>query len=534
VSSAVNTTTPDTGSTSKAANPLTRPSPVALEVPVSVTGTRADKAATRELFTEETDTVLLFRDGAVIRLSASVSAGQLLFLTDKRSNAEVVCQVLYARPCNESASYVDLQFTEDKPTFWDVAFPSSAKAAPEFSVKEHVEAEAMTSGDNAKPVEPHKPEEVDQLRKEVEALRKQLFELETKKSAEPAANAEPAPSAIREAPAPLARPEIVPAHEQVAVTPSPSTAPDPYVPLMPAAKDQEKKEAGRAVVSMSLPIRTTAEHQNNKGPNDTVDELLLPKPALDFTQMPPVVPTPPPLGLLRRPVTFDLRIWGLPIVVTLLVAGLVVGVWWFKPWRYLGPRQTADVMAASAARALPAAPKAAAAQGAARMGTEKAAANGGTAKSATESDPATVGEALSAENSADARAATSEARAAEQSTKKSAVKPRTIASLLPTPVADATEASPADATVVPAKLLKAANPVYPPEAMENFITGDVRAEAVVEPDGHVGEVQILSGPKPLRDAAIEALKRYQYSPATQGGKPVRSKVAAVVKFWFDP
>jgi len=76
--------------------------------------------------------------------------------------------------------------------------------------------------------------------------------------------------------------------------------------------------------------------------------------------------------------------------------------------------------------------------------------------------------------------------------------------------------------------------VYPPDAMLNFITGDVRAEALVEADGHVSEVQILAGPKPLREAAVEALKQYQYEPATQGGKPVACKVIVTVKFWFDP
>jgi TonB family protein len=70
--------------------------------------------------------------------------------------------------------------------------------------------------------------------------------------------------------------------------------------------------------------------------------------------------------------------------------------------------------------------------------------------------------------------------------------------------------------------------------MLNFITGDVRAEAVVEANGRVDKVNILSGPKPLRDAAVEALKQYEYEPATQGGKPVPSRVTVTVKFWFDP
>lgn len=88
--------------------------------------------------------------------------------------------------------------------------------------------------------------------------------------------------------------------------------------------------------------------------------------------------------------------------------------------------------------------------------------------------------------------------------------------------------------MLPAKLLKAVNPVYPPEAMRKYITGDVKAEVVVKPSGSVGEVKVISGPQALRAAAVEALKQYEFTPATQGGKPVASTATEVVKFWFNP
>jgi len=93
---------------------------------------------------------------------------------------------------------------------------------------------------------------------------------------------------------------------------------------------------------------------------------------------------------------------------------------------------------------------------------------------------------------------------------------------------------PADAPVIPAKLIRSATPVYPPDAMRGYITGDVKAELLVEANGSVGEVKVLSGPSALREAAVEALKKYEYAPATQGGKAVASKTTAVVKFWFNP
>ena len=38
----------------------------------------------------------------------------------------------------------------------------------------------------------------------------------------------------------------------------------------------------------------------------------------------------------------------------------------------------------------------------------------------------------------------------------------------------------------------------------------------------------------VRQAAIDALKQYEYAPATQGGRAVASKVTVTIKFWFDP
>ena len=91
-----------------------------------------------------------------------------------------------------------------------------------------------------------------------------------------------------------------------------------------------------------------------------------------------------------------------------------------------------------------------------------------------------------------------------------------------------------DQPVVPAKLLRAAQPIYPPDAMRNYITGDVRIEAEVDKRGQIGAMKILLGPKQFRQVAMDALKQYEYALATQGGKPVASKVTVTIKFWFDP
>lgn len=102
------------------------------------------------------------------------------------------------------------------------------------------------------------------------------------------------------------------------------------------------------------------------------------------------------------------------------------------------------------------------------------------------------------------------------------------------PVPVAPEVSVSDQPILPAKLLKPVQPIYPPDAMRNYITGDVRIEAEVDKQGHIGAMKVLLGPKQFRQVAMDALKQYEYAPATQGGKPVASKVTVTIKFWFDP
>jgi len=98
----------------------------------------------------------------------------------------------------------------------------------------------------------------------------------------------------------------------------------------------------------------------------------------------------------------------------------------------------------------------------------------------------------------------------------------------------APEAGTGDASVVAPKLIRAVSPVYPVDAMRNYITGDVRVDALVGENGRVKSIEVKFGPKALRPAAVEAMKQYVYEPAKQNGKPVAAHVVTTVKFWFNP
>lgn len=113
------------------AEPSSKPQPVALEVSVTVNGARTlEGSDKREPFSESTKTVLVFGNGAVIRLQSSVAPGQLLFLTNEKSKKEVVCQVVKSKNYRSVSGYVELEFTEPVVGFWGMRFPATAWGRP--------------------------------------------------------------------------------------------------------------------------------------------------------------------------------------------------------------------------------------------------------------------------------------------------------------------------------------------------------------------------------------------------------------------
>jgi TonB family protein len=74
------------------------------------------------------------------------------------------------------------------------------------------------------------------------------------------------------------------------------------------------------------------------------------------------------------------------------------------------------------------------------------------------------------------------------------------------------------------------NPVYPIEAREQDVSGTVWVQALVGEDGKVHDAWVASGPAPLRDAALEAVWQWEFTPAIKGKKPMSVWVFIPVKF----
>jgi TonB family protein len=131
-----------------------RPQPMALEVPVTVNGARAVEGSDkREPFSESTQTVLVFGNGAVIRLASTVAPGQLLFLTNDKTKKEVVCQVVKSKNYRSVSGYVELEFTEAIAGFWGMRFPGERASTPSGAPASTAKVPAPTANNTPRPTE---------------------------------------------------------------------------------------------------------------------------------------------------------------------------------------------------------------------------------------------------------------------------------------------------------------------------------------------------------------------------------------------
>lgn len=81
-----------------------------------------------------------------------------------------------------------------------------------------------------------------------------------------------------------------------------------------------------------------------------------------------------------------------------------------------------------------------------------------------------------------------------------------------------------------AKLISSVAPVYPALAKAQHISGDVTVDALIDANGRVTTMKVISGPTLLHQAAMDALKQWRYQPAILDGKPVPMHLSVTLQF----
>ena len=495
-----------TGSPSASGASSPKHIPVAREVQVIATGARpGDSSQKRELFTEATGTVLISEIGGVIRLSAAVATGQLLYLTNQETQQEVVAQVIQKRSFRPTSCYVELEFTEPAPGFWgppEVLMETTEATAPNTQHAEAAEmvesAEATDEGQSPVKVVPS-AQAVERLKNEVETLRHQVKNLTQAKPGD----GQPAVAGI--------------------VTEE---------KLFSAKADSA---SNRALPKLKLPGDVPAPVQEEA----FSEEDLLPKPALDFSQMPTELNNSSGLGLGMR----GLRI--LKMVLAILV--VAAGVAWFT--NFIPGVPTPQNLFATIKKAIPA--KVLKAEPPSATVPEQKTEIAGSAKSddkpgeAKDGEPSTSSPVDASKNEVkpeEERAHENSSPASAKEKSNASVKTSQIAEEKKGegshPAASFTDVAPKmpqqHGPLIPPKLLQKVRPVAPPEAIRGYVTGNVDLDVLVGETGEVRSAKVLSGADVLRAAAVTAVKQYKYQPASQDGKPVATHTNVTVQFWYEP
>ena len=73
-------------------------------------------------------------------------------------------------------------------------------------------------------------------------------------------------------------------------------------------------------------------------------------------------------------------------------------------------------------------------------------------------------------------------------------------------------------------------PEYPPDAKDQHIQGVVLLRVIIDRQGNVSNIQLISGHPKLAPAAIEAVKQWKYRSYLLNGAPVEIETQVQVNF----
>ncbi len=518
---------------------LSHAQPVGAVVPVLVQGSRTAPGGDQRLqpFVEESKTVVVFQNGAVLRISEGVGPGQLLILKNLKTNREVACRIVKAN--DKMKGYFEIEFTQPEPSFWGVEFPAGA-------------AVAETRTPATAPSEPElKPATAADLAASTEELMEDLDRALASAFASLPKVPVKAPDAPKNGDAGISR-----------NAPAASSIPANTI----AIADSMGGGAWHNPTSQSAQPRQAANAQRGTSYADTKKSrngdpglaLMADFVATDSLHSSPSLGSP----RFETSTTPPRANWmwvlgGVAASAVLLAVGTGI-------YRYYNQQKPEDLLPPVVTSA-PAVPQSQ--QGSAPGAVDPSSAGGSAAQQRaanTNSDPATGNHELNsaavpAENSGTVITATTSRRAAILDTKiKAPASPSkgvggasadpsslqvpsthgssdsaALGTLMAGNTMPAQPSAPPPARIsnmVQARLLTSTPPLYPQVAATQRIEGDVKLDLTISEAGRVTEAKVLSGPALLRDAAADAAKQWRYAPGKLDGSTVVTHVMVTVHF----
>lgn len=528
---------------------------MAVEIPVTVQGSKTAEGEGRELFSENSKTILAFDNGAVLRLQSKVTPGQSLFLRNEQSGKEVICKVVET-PAEAEAGYTELEFIAPNPEFWGVR-------------DEKPDTEAQ-------PPAPCEPESTQQRNASIAdqdplAMMGQTAILRAPQQASPNAFA-------RE------REEIVAAHEAApaSASPPPLSAPPRETPVdqlrVPTGEeiDAALQKIKAAFPALSSDSAGQESHDESVDARDAKNLATLvaqdakrarradvPKPIaaqktdpvaaaqkspeakFDAKASPELLPDPGPSLKSRVTAQVEALTSGKGLILSEVALVMVIlaalGFTWraVRPLFSLGSQRVAassmkapvassPARPAQAVAPIPASSKAMAPEVASKPANPTVRATAVPRTNSALTAPVNNAPKIAASAENVSRAAISQQFVTE--TPKTSDVTQTFVDraeqLKPGP-ANSPVAAPAK---IPAKVVWEVQPGFPSWAKELEVDGVVKLDAVVDEDGNVAQTRIISGPRALQHSAQQAVMLWLFEPARQNGKPVASHMTLTVVF----
>jgi protein TonB len=499
---------------------------VGVEVPVVIHASRSSasvKGIAKPLpaVHEETRTVIVFPQGAVVRLSAEVNIGELVVLTNQKSGADVLCRVASVKAQPGIQNYVDLEFTQRAPGFWGEVFGAERPAAP-----------AAAPSGSAAPAPVSKPSASQSPASQSPASQSPVAQSTASQS--PVLEFPSASTVVPDVPSAPA-PQPVAAAPKAAETPAPAAVPQalPTVPAepSPATRDSSSNVTG-SVLSMGLQAPKTQEWtQRIADDSSKTQDTANSKKTL--------------------------------LMAAAAVVLLVITVGAFLLMRGHAPAQVAQQVAAAAVQTPPIQPVAAVSAGSTTITSPQATASAVPAvappPSAVAAAPAQPKVVSNAPVEPAAAPASKSFLPGRLVTKIAAPRARasSLSSAEPPPMLPASAnaaalggnllvgTASADAPPLPGlsgagpvaggrfeepKLLSSPAPTYPQAAMMQHIQGDVTVDALIDGTGHVSVAKVISGNPLLQQAALAAVRTWKYQPARLDGDPRAAHIQVKITF----
>jgi protein TonB len=522
---------------------------VSLDVPVRVHGSRVTEVVRgvtphTEPFEEEASTMIVFPHGGVVRMVTVVSVGQMLVLTNLRTNQDAICRAVKVRAYSNSQAYVEVEFTHRQPGYWGVHFPTDddesmlgAPTAPQPAVepeKKPLVVSSVTVKVEPMPKLPTAPPRSESA----------FAQIGSQEEVQPSATHTELRARAMPAPAPMA-PPLRASAPSAAVRSAASREMVDEEPLVSEREAESEAPHGS---------RTFGTLTGGTGRAAAAES------ASDFgARLDTGVSAQPRVAAPRG----GNWMWAAACAF-FLVAGLAGGALYFRQHPTATPQQAAQTPLSSQPAQQGAAPSAQPAMQDVSQPVANTSPVVDSAQPVTERPSRPQPETRLASNTSN-REARSAALAAPAPATKSFVASdaRPVARAIessritaaptvvgaPTTSADLPEVlSSSDAALPPPpqpqplnrvrvggvivqpKLMHSVAPNYPTAARQAGLYGNVVINAQVDKAGNVASMKVISGPATLQGAAMTALKLWKYQPATLDGVAIATDITVTIKF----